>query len=81
VATGLHQTADTARELAQTLERGADALDTASRTADDVTRKIDRMATSAIEIRDQLMTQVRAHPLAATAAAFAAGFVVAQLGD
>ncbi|HVX42117.1 MAG TPA: hypothetical protein VHB25_21330 [Gemmatimonadaceae bacterium] len=81
VASGLHDTADTARELAQTLERGASALDKAGSTAESVTRKAEQVADRAEAARDMMTRRVREHPMAAVAAALVVGFVAARAGD
>jgi methyl-accepting chemotaxis protein len=71
---GLHETAETAREIAHTLERSANALDTAS-------EKVERVTSTFESARDTLMENARRYPLAAVATAFAIGFVAARMGD
>jgi ElaB/YqjD/DUF883 family membrane-anchored ribosome-binding protein len=81
VAEGLHNTADTARELAQTLERGANALDSASRTADRVSQKVERVSSAVSSARASVMEHARAHPMLAVATAVTAGFLLGRRGD
>jgi len=77
---GLHETAETARDLAQTLEHSADALDKASRTADAVGQKVDRVTDAIDGARDTIVANARQHPMAAVATAVAIGFVMGRMG-
>lgn len=80
-ASGLHESADTARELARTLEHGADVLDTAGNKAAAISRRVDEIGDRVASARDTMLEQVRAHPLAAAAAAFAVGFLAGRASD
>jgi ElaB/YqjD/DUF883 family membrane-anchored ribosome-binding protein len=81
VSGGLHETADTAREVAQTLERSANALDTAGRTAEAVGQRVDRYEQVVERAGARLATNARQHPMAAVAVAMAVGFVMGRAMD
>lgn len=78
MASGLHESADTARDLAHTIEKGADALDKASQTTAAVAQKVERVTDKAASARDAVTERARAHPLAAVGVAVAVGFVLGR---
>lgn len=75
---GLHDTAETARDLAHTLERGADALEDASHAVDAVGQRVERVTHAAGRARDVITSNTRGHPMAALATAFTIGFVAGR---
>jgi ElaB/YqjD/DUF883 family membrane-anchored ribosome-binding protein len=78
VESGMHETAETARDLARTLERGADAIDRAGETAGAVTEKVERVADRAASARNDFNRRVREHPLSAAGTALAIGFLLGR---
>lgn len=79
VTAGLHETAQTARNLAHTLESSANALDRASRTAESVEQRFERLTNAADQARERVMTAARERPMAALATALAVGFAAGLL--
>lgn len=78
VPSGLHSTADTARELARTLERGASTLDSASRTVSEVTEKAQELGERVSAAGSALNERVQEYPVTALATAFVLGFVMGR---
>lgn len=78
VGSGLHSTAESARDLAHVLERSADTLDRAGRGVEAVSERAEQVERQARAVKDGFRENVRAHPMAAAGAALALGFLIGR---